>query len=164
MITRGDVQRVIDAFILEETLYWWLHPIEWVNTVQRIDAWDGYHWLLARQMVQDQDWVSLKHYMDTLGETYLRESMEGLIQFESPRLYHEYWTACPATEEEDEAPPANDPAFAKTGVGSRVCWPKRPKSVINWDAINGINEWEPKGPRVITDVCLNRGKDDPTTQ
>ena len=32
MITRGDVQRVIDAFILEETLYWWLHPIERVNT------------------------------------------------------------------------------------------------------------------------------------
>ena len=28
MITRGDVQRVIDAFILEETLYWWVHPIE----------------------------------------------------------------------------------------------------------------------------------------
>ena len=28
MITRGDVQRVIDAFLLEETVYWWLHPIE----------------------------------------------------------------------------------------------------------------------------------------
>ena len=28
MITRSDVQRVVDAFILEETLYWWLHPIE----------------------------------------------------------------------------------------------------------------------------------------
>ena len=23
---------------------------------------------------------------------------------------------------------------------------------------------EPNGPRVITDVCLDRGKDDPTTQ
>ena len=44
MITRGDVQRVVDAFILEETLYWWLHPIERVNTVRAIDAWDGYHW------------------------------------------------------------------------------------------------------------------------
>ena len=45
--------------------------------------------------------------------------MEGLIQFESPRLYHEYWTACPAAEEEDDAPPPNkdDPAFAKTGAG-----------------------------------------------
>ena len=119
MITRGDVQRVIDAFILEETLYWWLHPIERVNTVRGIDAWDGYHWLLARQLAQDQDWVSLKTYMDTLGETYLRETMEGLIQFESPRLYHEYWTGCPAAEEEeDDAPPPNDPAFAKTGAGS----------------------------------------------
>ena len=119
MITRGDVQRVIDAFILEETLYWWFYPIERVNTVRGIDAWDGYHWLLARQLAQDQDWVSLKTYMDTLGETYLRETMEGLIQFESPRLYHEYWTACPATEEEeDDAPPPNDPALAKTGAGS----------------------------------------------
>ena len=46
MITRGDVQRVVDAFLLEETLYWWVHPIEQVNTVQ-VDAWDGYHWLVA---------------------------------------------------------------------------------------------------------------------
>ena len=89
MITRDDVQRVIDAFILEETLYWWLHPIERVNTVRGIDAWDRYHWTLARQMAQDEDWVSLKAYMDTLSETYLRERMEDLIQFASPRLYHE---------------------------------------------------------------------------
>ena len=41
MITRGDVQRVIDAFILEETLYWWLHPIERVNTVRGIDVGMG---------------------------------------------------------------------------------------------------------------------------
>ena len=65
------MQCVIDAFILEETLYWWLHPIERVNTVQGIDAWNGYRWLLVREMAQDQDWVSLKTYMDTLGETYL---------------------------------------------------------------------------------------------
>ena len=84
MITRGDVQRVVDAFILEETLYWWSNPIERVNTVRGIDAWDGYHWLVARQLAQDQDWVSLKHYMDSIGETYLRETMEQLIQSESP--------------------------------------------------------------------------------
>ena len=42
MITRGDVQRVIDAFMFEETLYLWSHPIERVNTVQGVDAWDGY--------------------------------------------------------------------------------------------------------------------------
>ena len=92
MITRADVQRVVDAFILEETLYWWEHPIERVNTVRGIDAWDGYHWLVARQLAQDQDWVSLKHYMDSMSETYLRETMEGLIESESPRLYREYWT------------------------------------------------------------------------
>ena len=116
MITRGDVQRVVDAFILEETLYWWSNPIERVNTVRGIDAWDGYHWLVARQLAQDQDWVSLKHYMDSIGETYLRETMEQLIQSESPRLYREYWTACPlADNDDDSAPPPDDPAFAKTG-------------------------------------------------
>ena len=56
--------------------------------------------------------------MDTLGETYLIESMEYLVQSTSPRLYHEYWTACPAEEDEEEDPPPNDPAFVKTGVGS----------------------------------------------
>ena len=118
MITRADVQRVVDAFILEETLYWWEHPIERVNTLQGIDAWDGYHWLMARQLAQDQDWVSLKHYMDSMSETYLRETMEGLIQSESPRLYREYWTACPLADDDDSAPPPDDPAFAKTGAGS----------------------------------------------
>ena len=32
--------------------------------------------VVGRKMAQDQDWVSLKTYMDTLGETYLRETME----------------------------------------------------------------------------------------
>ena len=69
MITRGDVQCVMDAFILEEILYWWLHPIERVQTVRSMDAWNGYHLTLSRQMAQDEDWVSLKACMDTLGET-----------------------------------------------------------------------------------------------
>ena len=118
MITRSDVQRVVDAFLLEETLYWWEHPIERVNTVRGIDAWDGYHWLVARQLAQDQDWVSLKHYMDSMSETYLRETMERLIQFESPRLYREYWTACPLADNDDNDGAPDDPAFAKTGAGS----------------------------------------------
>ena len=119
MITRADVQRVVDAFILEETLYWCSNPIERVNTVRGIDAWDGYYWLMARQLAQDQDWVSLKHYMDSMSETYLRETMEGLIQSESPRFYREYWTVCPlADNDDDSAPPPDDPAFAKTGAGS----------------------------------------------
>ena len=86
-----------------------------------IDAWDGYHWLVARQMAQDHDWVSFKHYMDTMSETHLRETMEDLIQFEYPRLYREYWTACPAADNEDDgapSPPPDDPAFAKMGVAS----------------------------------------------
>ena len=65
--------------------------------------------MLARQTAQEEDWVSLKAYMDTLGETYLRESMEYLVQSASTRLYHEYWTACPAEED----PPPNDPISSK---------------------------------------------------
>ena len=90
MNTCVDVQRVIDAFILEEMLYWRLHPIEWEQTVRGIDAWDGYHWMLTGQMAQHRDWVSLKLYMDNMGETYLREHMENLIQLASPCLYHDY--------------------------------------------------------------------------
>ena len=108
MITRGDVQRVVDAFILEETLYWWLHPIERVNTVRAVDAWDGYHWMMARQLAQDHEWVALKNYMDTMRETHLRETMEQVIQSTSPRLYGEYWTTCPSP----------DDAFAPTDVES----------------------------------------------
>ena len=121
MITRADVQRVVDAFILEETLYWWSNPIERVNTVRGIDAWNGYHWLMARQLAQDQDWVALKQYMDSMSETHLRETMEQLIQFESPRLYREYWTTCPDNDDDDDdsaPPPPDDPAFAKTDAGS----------------------------------------------
>ena len=73
---------------------------------------------MARQLAQDQDWVSLKHYMDSMSETYLRETMEGLIESESPRLYREYWTVCPLADDDDSAPPPDDPAFAKTGAGS----------------------------------------------
>ena len=103
MIRLVDVQRVIDAFILEETLYWWLHPIERVQTVRGIGAWNAYHWTLARQMAQEGEWVSLKAYMDALGETYLRESMEYLVQSASPRLYHD--------------PPAKRPQFRENGPG-----------------------------------------------
>ena len=118
MITRGDAQRVIDGFILEETLYWWLHPIERVQTVRGIDAWDGYHWTLTRQLARDGEWVSLKAYMDTMGETYLREYMEHLVQSASSRLYHDYWTACPEKDDAREHAPPNDHAFVKTGAES----------------------------------------------
>ena len=70
MIKRGDVQRVVDAYILKETLYWFLYPIERAQTVQAIDQWDRYHWMLTRQLAQEGDWTSLKGYMDTMGETY----------------------------------------------------------------------------------------------
>ena len=67
------------------------------QTVQGIDQWDGYHWMLTSQLAQDGDWTSLKRYMDTMGETYSRESMEHLIQSASLRLYQTYWPtpSCP---------------------------------------------------------------------
>ena len=55
--------------------------------------------------------------MDSMNETYLRETMEGLIQSESPRLYREYWAVCPDGDD-DSAPPPDDPAFAKMGEAS----------------------------------------------
>lgn len=117
MITFGDVQRAIDAFILEEMLYWCLHPIEWEQTVRGIDAWDGDHWMLTRQMAQDRDWVSLKLYMDNMDETYLSEYMEHCIQLASPCLYHEYWTAYLDDDHPEYIPPVYHD-FVKTGVGS----------------------------------------------
>ena len=30
----------------------------WMQTVRGIDAWNGYHWTLARQMTQDGESVS----------------------------------------------------------------------------------------------------------
>ena len=83
--------------------------------MQAIDQWDGYHWMWTRQLAQDGDWTrqlaqdgdwtSLKRYMDTMGEKYLRESMEQLIQSASPRLYRTYWStpSCP-----DSADPHQD--------------------------------------------------------
>ena len=32
-------------------------------------------------------WEDLKHHIDTMGEMYLREQMQTLIQLNSPRLY-----------------------------------------------------------------------------
>ena len=71
--------------------------------------------------------------MDTMSETYLRETMEGLIQFQSPRLYHEYWTACPAAEEErrqreggqhtDLSARMDTPIRTPAGVGSPTAPP-----------------------------------------
>lgn len=36
-------------------------------------------------------WENLKHHKDTMGETYLKEHMESLIQSASPRLYQTFW-------------------------------------------------------------------------
>ena len=56
--------------------------------------------------------------MDTMGETYLRDYMEHLVQSESPRLYHDYWTTCPEEEDPREHGPPDDQAFVKTSEES----------------------------------------------
>ena len=55
--------------------------------------------------------------MDTMGETYLREYMEHLIQSASPRLYRDYWTACIEEVPRKHGPP-DDRDFVKAGVES----------------------------------------------
>lgn len=89
MITRSDHQRLFEAFVMEECLYF-LHPLEMFFQV----PWDGVHWHLV-ELAQQARWPDLKQYMDTMGETYLREEMELVIQTVSPRLYREYWSVCP---------------------------------------------------------------------
>ena len=53
--------------------------------------WDGHHWNFVRCLAQASMWEDMKHYMDTMGETYLREVMETIIEKASPRLYAQYW-------------------------------------------------------------------------
>ena len=56
--------------------------------------------------------------MDTLGETYLRETMEGLIQFESPRLYHELLDGMPSRRQRRRRRSSSGrPCFRQNGRG-----------------------------------------------
>jgi len=92
MLTRGDVQRVVHALIKQEWVYWKDHKEEWIE--QCIDPavlWDGYHWHFVRCLAKAKMWADLKHHIDTMGETYLREQMQTLIQLHSPRLYQQLW-------------------------------------------------------------------------
>ena len=90
MLTRRDVQRVLNALIEQEWFYWKEHKEEWMQ--QGADpVWDGYHWHVVRCLVQTKRWEDLKQYIEGMGETYLREHMQTVIQLQSRRLYQQLW-------------------------------------------------------------------------
>ena len=107
MITRGDVKRVLEVFANLEWAYWKENYAEWMlfathplllkaltNPHDHIDPailWDGFRWHYVRCLIRAELWSDLKWYVEGMGETYLREHMQTLIQSVSPRLYREVW-------------------------------------------------------------------------
>ena len=107
MITRGDVTRVLNAFATQEWTYWKKHYTEWMvfathplllkaltGPHHHLDPallWDGFRWHYVRCLIRQEAWSALKGYVEGMGETYLREHMQTLIQSVSPRLYREVW-------------------------------------------------------------------------
>ena len=92
MLTRGDVQNVLKALAEQEWCYWQDNFNEWVtHCLDPAVMWDGYHCHFVRCLVQVRMWENLKQHIDTMGETYLREQMQTLIQSVSPRLYQTLW-------------------------------------------------------------------------
>ena len=48
-------------------------------------------WVSSVQLAQQQAWEAMKHYIEWMDETYLREQMQLIVQLASPRLYHTLW-------------------------------------------------------------------------
>ena len=86
MITGTD-NNVFELLAKRATDYLTAHPNEifWDN------RWDGWHWKHVVYCASKKDWHALKGYTESMGETYLRESIEYIIRQASPRLYLEYW-------------------------------------------------------------------------
>ena len=107
MITRGDVKRVLEVFANKEWEYWKENYAEWMlfathplllkaltSPHDRVDPailWDGFRWHYVRCLIRAKLWSDLKWYVEGMGETYLREQMQEMIQSVSPRLYQEVW-------------------------------------------------------------------------
>jgi len=87
MITSKDTDRVLQVLTKRADDYLTTHPDEifWDNT------WDEMHWKHVVYYASKKDWHALKEYTESMGETYLRESIEFIIRQASPRLYLEYW-------------------------------------------------------------------------
>ena len=87
MITRQDSRQIYEAFAKAKVLYMSQHPWEMFDQ----DQWEGSYWKQAVQLAQQQAWEAMKHYIEWMGETYLREHMQLIVQLASPRLYHTLW-------------------------------------------------------------------------
>ena len=87
MVTRQDSRQVYEAFAKAKVLYMSQHPWEMFDQ----DQWGGSHWKQAVQLAQQQAWEAMKHYIEWMGETYLRQHMQLIVQSASPRLYHTLW-------------------------------------------------------------------------
>ena len=92
MITRRDVDSVRNLFGAQEAIYWVMHPIERVHTVQQIDEWDGYFWTMACNKINEAD--KRGDFICSIFETHLRDQMEELLQSASKRLFEEYTLRC----------------------------------------------------------------------
>ena len=92
MITRRDVESVRNLFGAQEAIYWAMHPIERVHTVQQLDEWDGYFWTMACNKINEAD--KRGDFICSIFETHLRDQMEELLQSASKRLFEEYTLRC----------------------------------------------------------------------
>ena len=92
MLTRRDVQNVLNALLEQEWSYWKDHKEEWMRQcADPAVLWDGYHWHFVRCLVQAKMWKDLKHHIKGIEQTHLREQIQTLIQLNSPRLYQTLW-------------------------------------------------------------------------
>ena len=91
MITRQDSRQVYEAFAKAKVLHMSQHP--WKMFDQ--DQWDGSHWTQVVQLAQQQACDAMKHYIEWMGQTCLREHMQFIVQLASPRLYQ---TLCGAND------------------------------------------------------------------
>ena len=65
----------------QEWCYWQDNFHEWVtHCLDPAVMWDGYHCHFVQCLAQARRWEDLKQHIDTMGETYLREQMQTLIQ------------------------------------------------------------------------------------
>ena len=76
---------MLKALAEQEWCYWQGKFHEWVtHCLDPAVIWDGYHWHFVRCFLQSRMWEDLKQQIDTMGETYLREQLQTLIQSVSP--------------------------------------------------------------------------------
>ena len=86
ILCRSDCQRVIDALVLEETLYWVSHPIERIHTIKGIDAWDGQLWSSAVLFAIHRKWQAFREWLNVMKETNYGAYKERVL-----RLFQEYF-------------------------------------------------------------------------